>query len=45
MLSPVHMCLALTRAYFKAEWGPLYRRIAPSAALVTAAAATMLLFG
>jgi len=43
MFSPVHMCLALTRAYFKAEWGPIYLRIAPSALLVTATAATMLL--
>ena len=42
MFSPVHMCLALTRVYFKADWGPLYRRIAPSGALVIAAAATML---
>ena len=44
MCSPVHMCLALTRVYFKAEWGPIYRRIAPAAALVVATAATMLLF-
>lgn len=43
MFSPVHMCLALTRVYFKAEWGPIYRRIASSALLVTATAATMLL--
>jgi integral membrane protein (TIGR00529 family) len=43
MFSPVHLCLALTRVYFKAEWGPIYRRIAPSALLVAATAATMLL--
>jgi hypothetical protein len=43
MLSPVHLCLALTRVYFKAEWGPIYRRIAPAALLVAATAATMLL--
>ena len=43
MLSPVHLCLALTRVYFKARWGPVYRRIAPSALLVVATAATMLL--
>jgi hypothetical protein len=43
MFSPVHLCLALTRVYFKAEWGPIYRRIAASALLVTATAATMLL--
>ncbi len=43
MFSPVHLCLALTRVYFKAEWGPIYRRIAPSALLVAATAATILL--
>jgi len=43
MFSPVHLCLALTRVYFKAEWGPIYRRIAPAALLVAATAATMLL--
>jgi len=43
MFSPVHLCLALTRVYFKAEWGPVYRRIAASALLVTATAAAMLL--
>ncbi|RLC60558.1 MAG: hypothetical protein DRI79_01225 [Chloroflexi bacterium] len=43
MFSPVHLCLALTRVYFQAEWGPIYRRIAPSALLVAATAATLLL--
>jgi len=43
MLSPVHLCLALTRVYFKAEWGPVYRLLAPAALLVTATAAGMLL--
>jgi len=43
MLSPVHLCLGLTRVYFKAEWGPVYRLLAPSALLVTATAAGMLL--
>ena len=43
MLSPVHLCLALTRVYFKAEWGPVYRLLAPAALLVTATAAGLLL--
>ena len=43
MFSPVHLCLALTRVYFKAEWGPIYRLLALSALLVTATAAGMLL--
>jgi integral membrane protein (TIGR00529 family) len=43
MLSPVHLCLGLTRVYFKAEWGPIYRLLVPSALLVTATAAGMLL--
>jgi len=43
MFSPVHLCLALTRVYFKAGWGPIYRLLVPSALLVTATAAGMLL--
>jgi len=44
MFSPLHLCLALTRVYFKASWGAVYRRIAPSALLmaITAAAIQML---
>ncbi len=44
MLSPVHLCLALTRVYFKAEWGGVYRRIVPAALLiiVTVAIAVLL---
>lgn len=44
MFSPVHLCLTLTRIYFKAEWGPIYRRIALSALLMAATAAGVLLF-
>ncbi|MFQ6101825.1 MAG: DUF401 family protein [Anaerolineae bacterium] len=43
MFSPVHLCLALTRVYFKARWGSVYRLIAPSTLLVAATAATILL--
>jgi hypothetical protein len=43
MLSPIHLCLGLTRVYFKAEWGPVYRLLVPSTLLVTATAAGMLL--
>jgi integral membrane protein (TIGR00529 family) len=43
MLSPLHLCLALTRVYFKAGWGPVYRLIAPSALLMTAMAGVLLL--
>jgi integral membrane protein (TIGR00529 family) len=45
MLSPVHLCLALTRVYFEAEWGPVYRFLIPSASLIAAVAAGTLLFG
>ncbi len=38
MLSPMHLCLALTRNYFEAQWGNLYRLIVPSVALVALAA-------
>jgi len=43
MLSPVHLCLALTRVYFKTEWGPIYRLLAPAALMTTTAAAVVLL--
>jgi uncharacterized protein len=43
LLSPLHLCLALTRVYFEANWGPLYRRIVPSVALVVVAAAALVL--
>ena len=38
LLSPLHLCLALTREYFGAEWGDLYKRIVPAVALVVAVA-------
>jgi hypothetical protein len=37
LLSPLHLCLALTREYFKAEWAPLYRMLIPAAAMLGAA--------
>jgi hypothetical protein len=43
MCSPLHLCLSLTRVYFEAEWGPIYRRIAPSTLTVAATAAVLLL--
>jgi hypothetical protein len=44
MMSPVHLCLALTRDYFEANWGGIYRLLAPSALLTTAVAGGMLFF-
>jgi integral membrane protein (TIGR00529 family) len=41
MVSPVHLCLALTRVYFQAEWGPIYRRILPASLLVVLAGAVL----
>ncbi len=43
MMSPVHLCLALTRDYFAAEWGGVYRMIVPAALLVAGVAGGMLL--
>jgi hypothetical protein len=43
LLSPLHLCLALTRDYFGANWGPIYRRIVPSVALVAVAALVLVL--
>ncbi len=41
MMSPLHLCLALTRSYFEADWGLLYRRITPAVLLSSAAAALL----
>jgi len=38
LMSPLHLCLALTREYFGANWGRLYRFIAPATALIVAVA-------
>jgi integral membrane protein (TIGR00529 family) len=43
MLSPVHLCLALTRVYFGAGWGGVYRRLVPAATLIVVAAALVML--
>ncbi|MFO0751886.1 MAG: DUF401 family protein [Thermodesulfovibrionales bacterium] len=38
LLSPVHLCLVLTREYFKADaWG-IYKRIIPASLVIMAAA-------
>lgn len=34
LLSPFHVCLVLTREYFQAKWGPIYRLLLPSTALI-----------
>ena len=43
LLSPLHLCLALTKDYFGAAWGDLYKRIVPSVGLVVAAAIVLVL--
>jgi hypothetical protein len=43
MCSPLHLCLSLTRVYFEAEWGPVYRRIIPSGLGVAVTATVLLL--
>jgi len=43
MLSPMHLCLSLTREYFQANWGLLYRLLLPSGLLTLAAVAGQLL--
>ena len=43
MVSPLHLCLALTRVYFEAEWGGVFRRIVPAAILIALTAAIVVL--
>lgn len=38
MLSPMHLCLSLTRVYFQADWGGIYRRLVPAAGLLAVTA-------
>jgi hypothetical protein len=44
MLSPVHLCLVLTREHFGAQWGGVYRRLLAPTALVFLAALLLLLW-
>ncbi len=44
LLSPVHVCLILTREYFRAEMSGIYRRTLPAGALVLAGAVAVYLF-
>jgi hypothetical protein len=45
LVSPLHLCLALTREYFQASWGELYRRILPAVAVVIAVAGAIVWLG
>jgi uncharacterized protein len=43
MLTPIHLCLSLTRTYFRAEWGGIYARMLPAAGLLVLVGAAVLL--
>ncbi len=43
MLSPMHLCLALTHNYFGASWGALYKALLPSVSVIIATAVGILL--
>ncbi len=43
MLSPMHLCLALTHNYFGASWGPLYKALLPSVSIIIATAVGILI--
>jgi integral membrane protein (TIGR00529 family) len=45
MMSPVHLCLALTREYFGAQWARLYRPIVLATLLVVGTGAVILILG
>lgn len=45
LLSPMHACLALTREYFKADWGRLYRFLIPATASMGTMAALLWIMG
>jgi integral membrane protein (TIGR00529 family) len=43
LLSPVHLCLVLTREYFGASWGGIYRKLLPSCAAIMVVAGLIVL--
>ncbi|MBN2566000.1 MAG: DUF401 family protein, partial [Candidatus Eisenbacteria bacterium] len=43
LLSPVHLCLVLTREYFRASWGGIYRMLVPSCAAIMIVATLIVL--
>jgi hypothetical protein len=43
--SPLHLCLSLSRDYFKSEWGPIYRYLLPSVLALAATAIVLYLYG
>lgn len=45
LLSPLHLCLSLTRDYYKSEWGPNYRLLLPSTVAVAAVAVGLFAMG
>lgn len=45
LLSPLHLCLSLTRDYYDSEWGPNYRLLLPSTVAVAAVAAGLFAMG
>ena len=44
LISPVHLCLILTREYFKADLSGIYRKTIPAAAIIFAAAIAQYFF-
>jgi hypothetical protein len=44
LLSPVHLCLVLSREHFDARWGGVYRKLLPPAAVMIATACLLLLW-
>jgi hypothetical protein len=45
LLSPLHLCLSLTRDYYDSEWGPNYRLLFPSTVVVAAVAVGLFAMG
>ncbi len=43
LLSPVHLCLVITREYFGASWGGIYRMLLPACAAIMVVAALIVI--
>ncbi|NIN01124.1 MAG: DUF401 family protein [candidate division Zixibacteria bacterium] len=45
MLSPVHLCLVVTKSYFKASFAETYRMLLPASVILVLSALVLVLLG
>jgi len=45
MLSPVHLCLAVTKSYFKVSFSQIYRALLPASLFLIVCAVLLVMLG